>query len=563
MFLSLISPGIGQAQTIGTFTWQLAPFCNVLTFTVTLDGSAYRLTGFDDACGATPKVPAAGSVSPNADGSFSFSIFSVTPDGRASHVTSRVVPGSFSGPWTDSGNASGTFQFGVPSPRPGSPRPVPLLPASAIAPGAIGASQANLDELQRRVIGTCPASQFVQQINQDGSVTCGVTAGAGDITAVLPGLALTGGGASGDVTLSVAPLSINSLLLADSSVTGAKLDLPLARTASNAGDLFALTNSGTGRALAASATSTGTAFQATHSGTGNAVAVNVTNVSSGGRGISVTHAGGGFGVFASSAGGTGVEGDTGSISSAGVIGRNPTGEAIVGFSSGGSGIGAVVGRSDGAGFGVRGFNTQNGVGVVGQAGISGGTGIAGRFQNVNGANTANVLEVVTNGSGDLIEASVSGSARFRVTAAGNVQADGTYTSPAADLAEFIEPDEPMGPADVVEISPEPDGRFRLARTASSTAVAGVLTTKPGVLLNAVDERNDISQGPALALAGRVPVKVSAENGVIRPGDLLVASSTPGHAMKAPLTPAPGSVVGKALGMHSEGTGVVMMLVMMR
>ena len=36
---------------------------------------------------------------------------------------------------------------------------------------------------------------------------------------------------------------------------------------------------------------------------------------------------------------------------------------------------------------------------------------------------------------------------------------------------------------------------------------------------------------SLALTGRVPVKVTNENGAIATGDLLTTSSTPGHAMK--------------------------------
>jgi hypothetical protein len=60
----------------------------------------------------------------------------------------------------------------------------------------------------------------------------------------------------------------------------------------------------------------------------------------------------------------------------------------------------------------------------------------------------------------------------------------------------------------------------------------------------------------VAMAGIVPVKVSAENGAIQRGDLLVAAGTAGHAMKAGSDPAPGSVLGRALGMLSSGTGVI-------
>ncbi len=58
----------------------------------------------------------------------------------------------------------------------------------------------------------------------------------------------------------------------------------------------------------------------------------------------------------------------------------------------------------------------------------------------------------------------------------------------------------------------------------------------------------------LVLVGRVPIKVSTENGEIQPGDWLTSSSTPGTAMKATET---GSVLGKALeSYNSEGIGYI-------
>ena len=78
----------------------------------------------------------------------------------------------------------------------------------------------------------------------------------------------------------------------------------------------------------------------------------------------------------------------------------------------------------------------------------------------------------------------------------------------------------------------------------------------------------LSAGTPLALAGRVPVKVSAENGPIRRGDLLTTAATPGHAMKA--TPVlingvpfytPGTIIGKAMGEIESGVGVIVVLVM--
>ncbi len=57
----------------------------------------------------------------------------------------------------------------------------------------------------------------------------------------------------------------------------------------------------------------------------------------------------------------------------------------------------------------------------------------------------------------------------------------------------------------------------------------------------------------VAVVGIVPCKVSIENGPIRPGDLLVTSSTPGHAM-SDANPPVGTVVGNALEAFDGSTG---------
>lgn len=171
---------------------------------------------------------------------------------------------------------------------------------------------------------------------------------------------------------------------------------------SNASTTARVSTTGTGSAFSAqvsNSSNNSAAAQVITSGIGQGISVQLTHASSGARGIEVSHAGVGPGVLATTSGNA-IWGITTSISSAGVIGDNSTGEAVVGRSSGGSNVGAVVGRSDGAGFGVRGFNTKTGFGVMGQAGNSGGTGVAGRFENVNAANTSDAMQVVTNGTGN-------------------------------------------------------------------------------------------------------------------------------------------------------------------
>jgi len=168
--------------------------------------------------------------------------------------------------------------------------------------------------------------------------------------------------------------------------------------------------------------------------------------------------------------------------------------------------------------------------------------------------------------------------RFKVDNSGNVFADGRYycgqtsscynSGTGADVAERIDASEALEPGNVVEIDPDNPNHFRLAHTPYSTLVAGVISSQPGVTLGNDFDPNDPDEKweddrPLLALVGRVPVKASAENGPIIPGDLLVASSTPGHAMKAGPNPPVGTVIGKALEGLDEGTGVIQVLVMLQ
>ncbi|MBI3486126.1 MerR family DNA-binding transcriptional regulator [Candidatus Daviesbacteria bacterium] len=79
----------------------------------------------------------------------------------------------------------------------------------------------------------------------------------------------------------------------------------------------------------------------------------------------------------------------------------------------------------------------------------------------------------------------------------------------------------------------------------------------GIVSSFYDPKTQNQQTLPIALVGRVPVKVSNENGSIQQGDLLTSSSIPGVAMKAK---SPGQVLGKALESFSGESGKILVFV---
>ena len=108
----LVSVMPAGAQTLGTFRWQLQPFCNVVTVTVTQSGAVYTLDGYDDQCGAPQRAPLVGLATPNPDGSIGLGLNIVTvPGGRAVSVDARISLATLGGNWTDSAGNIGTAVF--------------------------------------------------------------------------------------------------------------------------------------------------------------------------------------------------------------------------------------------------------------------------------------------------------------------------------------------------------------------------------------------------------------------------------------------------------------------
>jgi hypothetical protein len=106
-----------------------------------------------------------------------------------------------------------------------------------------------------------------------------------------------------------------------------------------------------------------------------------------------------------------------------------------------------------------------------------------------------------------------------------------------DLAEYYPSSEPVDPGTVVIADSGSRATVKMSQYAYQK-VLGVVSTSPAIMIN--DGSFEVGAGtrqynvtkPLIALVGRVPVKVSSENGTIKVGDRLVASTKAGYAMKA-------------------------------
>jgi hypothetical protein len=164
-----------------------------------------------------------------------------------------------------------------------------------------------------------------------------------------------------------------------------------------------------------------------------------------------------------------------------------------------------------------------------------------------------------------------GSSGIQVTSGGIVFPNGGGTQTAAwtgvicggDFAESVDVNGDRAryePGDVLVLTSDGKGDVGKSSGPYSTLVAGIYSTKPGTV-----GRRQITEKRAdeipMAMVGIVPTKVSAENGPIRRGDLLVTASLQGYAMKGTdRNKMLGAVIGKAMGSLESGTGVIEVLV---
>jgi hypothetical protein len=130
-----------------------------------------------------------------------------------------------------------------------------------------------------------------------------------------------------------------------------------------------------------------------------------------------------------------------------------------------------------------------------------------------------------------------------------------------DLAEWVPSASDLEPGTVVVLSRDRVNEVSASARSYDTAVAGVVSAEPGVILGEASSSKEM-----IATTGRVLVKVDASRHPISIGDLLVSSDLRGMAMKSEAVllggremHQPGTIIGKALEPLASGEGQILVL----
>lgn len=154
-------------------------------------------------------------------------------------------------------------------------------------------------------------------------------------------------------------------------------------------------------------------------------------------------------------------------------------------------------------------------------------------------------------------ASVSGD----LAVTGNITGAKVFNAVYQDVAEWVPSTTDIAPGTVVTLNPNGHNEVMPTARAYDTAVAGVVSAQPGVLLGMPGDDKEM-----VATTGRVRVKVDATAAPVRVGDLLVSSDRPGMAMRSiPVKLGeieihrPGTIIGKALEPLAAGEAEILVL----
>ena len=186
--------------------------------------------------------------------------------------------------------------------------------------------------------------------------------------------------------------------------------------------------------------------------------------------------------------------------------------------------------------------------VVGTSGV-----VAERYFATSSTATSTFMGQVLIGT---TSASVS---NWRLTVAGGVCIMGASSCPATqaagglaidtsggtpitgsifDIAELYPASEIVAPGEIMAIDIQSSERAEVNRAREGDVLVGIVSTSPALTINGSfvkigpPELISTTTRPLVALVGRVPVKVNLENGQIKKGDAISASSEPGVGKKA-------------------------------
>ena len=395
----------------------------------------------------------------------------------------------------------------------------------------------------------------------------GYTTNVGDITGVTAGTGLSGGGSSGGVTLNVSGLTVSELADAALQTSGESFsndDTSLMTSAAIEDKILSYgysTTTGdiTGVVAGTGLTGGATSGSATLNVNTGAVSNGASTIPTGdqvfdfvtGLGYSTTT---GTVTSVAVSCGTGLDGDA-TITSSGTFSLSLDLSELTDMT------GAVDGSADELILLDNGTEKRK---LISEITLSDFNNDAGFTTNVGDITAVSVAGTGLSGGGSSGAVTITSNATSANTASAIVARDGsgnfsagTITATAtqaqyADLAEKYLADRNYEPGTVVVFGG--DAEVTTTSEDFDHRVAGVVSTDPAYLMNSD------SDGVAVALAGRVPCKVS---GKIAKGDLLATCGpVSGHAMVANHAEA-GRIIGKAIQAHdSDGEGVIEVLVNM-
>ena len=152
--------------------------------------------------------------------------------------------------------------------------------------------------------------------------------------------------------------------------------------------------------------------------------------------------------------------------------------------------------------------------------------------------------------------------------------DGAGDVACVDIAESYTAGETVGAGDIVAVSenlayaasPTTTTQYAVVKASGTSTILGIVSTRPALYIEGTQARfggpilsgsYEAGSEAPVALAGRVPVKVSTEGGEIKIGDRVALSSIAGVGMKATTS---GATVGIALDSFdgSESTTTILM-----